>query len=123
MSASDSRSTGATARLVIASLERYEQELDNLLRGWPAALNAYDRVSESVESVRRPCSGMPALAVPAVAFLIAHAELVHFLWGRGRSGRSVDELHDAILRTTKDLRTRAEWLILSEGDTPPRSFS
>jgi len=63
-----------------------------MIAGWPD-LDRYRDVSAQVETIRMYCSALPDVRVQWVELLIAHAELVHFLW-RTQYGVTQDVLEE-----------------------------
>jgi hypothetical protein len=61
------------------ALDRYEQDVEDLVRAWPDA-ERYRRVTRGMEQVRTASAFMPRMSITFVELLIAHAELVQGLW-------------------------------------------
>jgi hypothetical protein len=79
MSAADELSLDSIALQLAAALDTYDRDASAMIAGWPD-LERYRGVSDQIERIRLYCSGIPEAAVQWVELLIAHAELVHFLW-------------------------------------------
>jgi hypothetical protein len=79
MSAHPQAQLDAIAFQLAATIDSYEQHVEELLAAWPD-MERYRTVSESIEEIRRYASALPAVSVQFVALLIAHTELVHALW-------------------------------------------
>jgi hypothetical protein len=79
MSASDSHALDAVALQLRDALEQYDRETGDMIAGWPD-LERYRAVSDQVEKIRMYSAALPELRVQWGELLIAHAELVHFLW-------------------------------------------
>jgi hypothetical protein len=62
-----------------ATVERYEQDVDALLDEWPDTRH-YDAVRRHMDAIQMFSSSVAIVAVPAVALLIAHSELIFTLW-------------------------------------------
>ena len=79
MSAPKAIDFDAIAQHLVAALDQYEQDLAAMIAHWPD-LERYRAASEQVEKIRIYSSALPQARVQWVELLIAHAELVHFLW-------------------------------------------
>ena len=79
MSASHFHALSAIVFQLVATLERYEQDLEALLLDWPDA-GRYEAVRRHMDAIQMYSSSVPGVAVAAVALLIAHSELVFILW-------------------------------------------
>jgi hypothetical protein len=79
MSAPHDGSVEAIALQIAAALETYDSDATAMVDAWPD-LERYRGVSEQIEGVRMLCSSLPQVGAQWVELLIAHAELVHFLW-------------------------------------------
>lgn len=77
--------TPRAARETLAALERYQLHATQLM-GNALDLDLYHTVTSDVDQVRRACHGVPHLAGPWVALLIAHAEMMNCLWRGSRPG-------------------------------------
>lgn len=90
MSAPQSRALDAIALQLAAALDRYDQDVGRMMESWPD-LDLYREVSDQIERIRMFSSALPEARVQWVELLVAHAELIHFLWrekyGEGRAGR------------------------------------
>jgi hypothetical protein len=85
MSARELPSTDATAFRLAAMLEQYEQDVEELTSTWLDTV-LYARISADLREMRLLCAGCPALSVPWVHLLIAHAELMHCMWAARPDG-------------------------------------
>jgi hypothetical protein len=74
-----SRPTAASTFDLAAALDRYLHDSDVLVRRWPD-LECYRRVSDGIEGIRAACASRPRVSVPMIELLIAHAELIQWLW-------------------------------------------
>jgi hypothetical protein len=72
-------SLNALAVDLAAALDRYEQDVEDLVRVWPDPEH-YRRVIDAMEQVRLAAAPLPRLSIRAVELLISHAELVQGLW-------------------------------------------
>jgi hypothetical protein len=79
MSAIESHAHDSVALQLAAALDQYEALTQETLAAWPD-LERYRAMSDQVEQLRLYSAGLPQLRVQWVKLLIAHAELVHFLW-------------------------------------------
>jgi hypothetical protein len=79
MSAAQSHAFDAIAFQLVAALEKYDADADAMVDTWPD-LELYRGVSAQIESIRMYSAALPEVRVQWVQLLIAHAELVHFLW-------------------------------------------
>ncbi|MGV3570478.1 MAG: hypothetical protein ACO1PB_07755 [Ramlibacter sp.] len=79
MSASQTPARLAIASQLMAALDAYERDTVSMVAAWPD-LERYRCASEQVESIRNFSAALPEVRVAWVELLIAHAELVHFLW-------------------------------------------
>jgi hypothetical protein len=79
MSAIQSNALDAIAFQLAAALEQYDSDTAAMIESWPD-LDRYRSVSDQIEKIRMYSSALPELRVQWVELLIAHAELVHFLW-------------------------------------------
>ena len=87
MSASAQRALDSIAFQLAATVEHYESHVDQLVASW-LDMDIYRTVSAEIDQIQLYSSSLPTLAVPAVALLIAHSELVFSLW-RG-AGAALD---------------------------------
>jgi hypothetical protein len=129
MSAPASQVLHAIARQLVEALARYAEDSERMVDTWPD-LDLYRSVSDQVETIRQYSSALPELRVQWVELLIAHAELIHFLW-RVKYGQSLDaetqidavRLHHADCIAA--LRARTERLLRrnagAEAAAPPPS--
>ena len=92
MSALPTNALDAVASQLVAALEKYDGDSGAMIAGWPD-LDRYRDVSAQVETIRMYCSALPDVRVQWVELLIAHAELVHFLW-RTQYGVTQDVLEE-----------------------------
>ena len=92
--------TPRAAREALAALERYQLHVTRLVGNW-LDMDLYHTVSVDIDLVRRACHGVPHLAAPWVALLIAHAELMHCLWRGSRPGgaAAASERQELLVRT------------------------
>jgi hypothetical protein len=88
MSAPPSEVLQAVALQLVEALEQYGEDSERMVEGWPD-LELYRCVSDQVEAIRQYSSALPEVRVQWVELLIAHAELIHFLW-RLKYGESKD---------------------------------
>src|SRR5215217_723115 len=79
MSAAQSNALDAIGFQLVAALEQYELDVTAMIECWPE-LERYREVSEQVERIRMYSSALSEVRVQWVELLIAHSELVHFLW-------------------------------------------
>jgi hypothetical protein len=79
MSAFQSHALDAIAFQLVAALEQYDEATGTMIAAWPD-LEHYRSVSEQIEKIRMYSSALPDARVQWVELLIAHSELVHFLW-------------------------------------------
>lgn len=97
MSAPKAFAFDAIAVQLVSALDGYEQELAAMIDGWPD-LERYRAASAQVEKIRLYASGLPEARVQWVELLIAHAELVHFLWRMQYGNRPAAEAQIAAVR-------------------------
>lgn len=90
MSALPTNALDAVASQLVAALEKYDRDSGVMIACWPD-LDRYRDVSAQVETIRMYSSALPAVRVQWVELLIAHAELIHFLW-RTQYGANRDAL-------------------------------
>lgn len=88
MSASPSHALDAIAFQLVAALEKYDADADAMVENWPD-LDRYREVSAQIENIRMYSAALSDVRVQWVELLIAHAELIHFLW-RVKFGESLD---------------------------------
>jgi hypothetical protein len=88
MSASPSQALDAIAFQLVAALEKYEADAATMVDTWPD-LELYREVSAQIETIRMYSAALAEVRVQWVELLIAHAELIHFLW-RVKYGESRD---------------------------------
>jgi hypothetical protein len=79
MTVSEFQAFHAIALQMAAALDTYEQDTQAMIAAWPD-FDRYRTVSEEVDRLRMYSSGLPATSVQWAELLIAHAELVHYLW-------------------------------------------
>ncbi len=79
MSAPHFHALNAVVFQLVATLERYEQDLDMLMLDWPNT-QRYEAMRMRMDEIQMYSSSVPSVAVAAVALLIAHSELVFSLW-------------------------------------------
>jgi hypothetical protein len=118
MSAFQSQALDAVAFQLVAALEQYDQDTARMVSAWPE-LEMYRSVSEQIEKIRLYASTLPTASVQFVELLIAHAELVHFLWRaeygspRLRERQKIDEVRERHARCVAALRDRCVRMIKS----------
>jgi hypothetical protein len=88
MSAAQSHALDAIAFQLVAALEKYGKDTDAMVDNWPD-LELYREVSAQIETIRMYSAALADVRVQWVELLIAHAELIHFLW-RVKYGESAD---------------------------------
>ncbi|MDB5898653.1 MAG: hypothetical protein JWP41_2255 [Ramlibacter sp.] len=93
MSASPSQALDAIAFQLMAALEKYDADSARMVDTWPD-LELYREVSTEIENIRMYSAALPEVRVQWVELLIAHAELIHFLWRvkYGESGDAQEEI-------------------------------
>lgn len=79
MSAPHSNALDAVGIQLVAALGAYEADVAHMIETWPD-LDRYRDVSEQVERIRMYSSALGDARVQWVEMLIAHSELVHYLW-------------------------------------------
>jgi hypothetical protein len=79
MTVSEFQAFHAIALQMAVALDTYEQDASALVAAWPD-FDRYRAVSEQVDQLRMYSSGLPETSVQWAELLIAHAELVHYLW-------------------------------------------
>jgi hypothetical protein len=79
MTVSEFQAFHAIALQMAAALDTYERDTQAMIAAWPD-FDRYRTVSEEVDRLRMFSSGLPATSVQWAELLIAHAELVHYLW-------------------------------------------
>ncbi len=89
MSASQASAATAIAFQLIAALDRYKAEVEQLaaLRVDP---EAYHQLRLSLDEMRRYAVELPSLSIAWVELLIRHFELAHALWKRQQGGTEQD---------------------------------
>ena len=115
MSASQAPAVDAIAFQLAAALEKYGQDVDMLVDSW-LDMDLYDRVGVQVEQIRMFSGAVPQLSVQWAELLIAHAELVHFLWRLrfpedARDRARLEEVRQRHAACIVSLRTRCLRLI------------
>ena len=90
MSAHPTQAFDAIALQLVSALERYAADTAQMVADWPD-FERYRSVSEQIEQIRMYASSLPEARVQWVELLIAHAELIHFLW-RTQYGANRDAL-------------------------------
>mgnify|MGYP001627241169 CR=1 FL=1 len=88
-------SLNALATDLATALDRYEQDVEDLVRAWPDA-ERYRRVTESMERVRACSALLPRLSVRCVELLIAHAELMQGLWDSREARQPTEAVWPAV---------------------------
>jgi hypothetical protein len=115
MSAHPAPALDSITLMLSAALDRYESDVAELLAAWPDTLS-YTAVSSGIDMVRQYSNALPQLSLPFVMLLIAHAELIQFLWCPGDDPAQGDEVratHNAALRR---LRQHCHQLIASSSN-------
>ncbi|RYF15314.1 MAG: hypothetical protein EOO30_15000 [Comamonadaceae bacterium] len=79
MSALQLHALDAIASQVVDALEKYGTDAERMMAAWPD-LELYREVSDQIEGIRLYSGALPEARVQWVELLIAHAELIHFLW-------------------------------------------
>jgi hypothetical protein len=79
MSALQKNALDAVALQMAVALEQYDKDTASMIEAWPD-LDLYRAVSAGIETIRTYSGDLPEVRVQWVELLIAHAELVHFLW-------------------------------------------
>lgn len=79
MSAPQNATFDAIALQLVAALEQYDRDTEDMIAAWPD-LERYRTVSEQIEKIRTFSADVPMARVQWIELLIAHAELIHFLW-------------------------------------------
>ena len=97
MSASAQRALDSIAFQLAATVERYETHVDELVASW-LDMDTYRIVSSEIDEIQLYSSSLPTLAVPAVALLIAHSELVFSLWRGAGAVLENAAVQDCLLR-------------------------
>ncbi|GAB3650355.1 hypothetical protein [Ramlibacter alkalitolerans] len=64
-----------------AALEKYDEDSERLVRTW-LDMDLYRDVSDQMDAIRMYSSLLPDVQVHWLELLIAHSELVHWLWRR-----------------------------------------
>jgi hypothetical protein len=95
----------AIAMMLSSALDRYEFAMADLLASWPDTLS-YTDVSSGMDDIRGYSSALPATAVAFVMLLIAHAELIQFLWSPGDDPAQADEVRATHAAALKRLRAQ-----------------
>lgn len=135
MSAPRPVASDAIASELVAALEQYERDTGAMLQNWPD-IERYRAVSDQVECIRMYSASLPEVRVQWVELLVAHAELIHFLWrmqygnqpeARAEIGR-VREHHGHCIAALKNRARRVldglqQRRLSSPDDAPPRAAS
>jgi hypothetical protein len=100
----------AIALQMAATLESYEEDTEAMIAGWPD-LERYRKVSWDVDQLRMYSSGLPATSVQWAELLIAHAQLVHYLWrdwygSGGGNAQAFEQVRDHHADCVSALRSR-----------------
>lgn len=124
MTVSDLQALHAIALHMAAALDNYELDTETMIAAWPD-FECYRRVSEEVDRLRMYSSGLPATSVQWAELLIAHAELVHYLWrncygGGGGSAEAFERVREHHADCVTALRNRCA-RIAGSGRLPPRA--
>jgi hypothetical protein len=113
MSAIQRNALDAIALQMVAALEQYDQDTARMIEAWPD-LELYRMVSDGVETIRAYSGNVPEVRVQWVELLIAHAELVHFLWrtqygDRGGTREQIGAVREHHAECIAALRSRGIW--------------
>lgn len=103
----------AIAFQLVAALERYEQDLEQL-RVNQQHLELYQRVSRHMDEMRMYSASLPQVSVPWVEVLIGHFELTHCLWrlqGGGDKRATLERLSEKHRGVVARLRDKALTLV------------
>jgi hypothetical protein len=114
MSALQKNALDAIALQMVAALEQYDTDTARMIEAWPD-LELYRVVSAGVETIRTYSGDLPEVRVQWVEMLIAHAELVHFLWRSQYGDRAgaldqIASVREHHARCIAALRARAVWV-------------
>lgn len=88
-------SLNALAAELCSALDRYEQDVEDLVRSWPDP-QRYRRVTDAMEQVRTASAPLPRLSVSFIELLIAHAELAQGLWNSRDDQQPVESVWPAM---------------------------
>jgi hypothetical protein len=110
MTVSEIQAFHAIALQLAAALDTYEQDTQAMIAAWPD-FERYRAVSEEVDRLRMYSSGLPETSVHWAELLIAHAELVHYLWRNfygsgGGSAEAFERVRDHHADSIAALRSR-----------------
>ena len=124
MTVSDFQATHAIALQMSAALDTYEADTEAMIAAWPD-FDRYRTVSGDVDLLRMYSSGLPATSVQWAELLIAHAQLVHYLWRDcygegGGSAEAFRQVRDHHADCIAALRSRCARLARS-GLLPPHA--
>lgn len=97
MSSSPAPVFDALATQLALALDRYDADVAAMVDTW-LDLERYHQVSADIEEIRMLCGDLPHLSMPWVELLIAHAELVHWLWRLQFEPSDIDAAGLAALR-------------------------
>ena len=97
MSASSAPALDAITIQLVAALGAYERDTIRMLDDWPN-LETYREVSAGIEQIRQFSAVLPEARVQWVDLLVAHSELVHFLWGIKYGGEIARRLDGEAVR-------------------------
>lgn len=97
MSASQAPALDAIMFQLVASLQRYDADVERMVDTW-LDMELYNAVSDRIEEIRGLSAFLPGLAVQWVELLIAHAELVHALWRTQQAGAAAHPEEIATVR-------------------------
>jgi hypothetical protein len=103
MSASPAPALDAIALSLVTAIGQYERDVAALLARWPDMLS-YTMVSSGMDTLRDYSNALPQATVPFVMLLIAHAELIQFLWCPGDDPAEGDEVRATHNAAVEDLR-------------------
>lgn len=92
MTVSEFQAIHAIALQMSAALDTYEADTEAMIDAWPD-FDRYRTVSADVDRLRMYSSGLSATSVQWAELLIAHAQLVHYLWRDcyGEGGGSAED--------------------------------
>jgi hypothetical protein len=113
MSALQRNALDAISLQMVEALEHYDEDTARMIEAWPD-LELYRMVSDGIEAIRAYSGNVPEVRVQWVELLIAHAELVHFLWrtqygDRGGAREQIGAVRQHHARCIAALRSRGIW--------------
>jgi hypothetical protein len=113
MSASEASALSAVAFQLAASLDAYDEQVDELLRQ-PLDSALYQAVSRRMDEMRMYSATLPQLSVSWVELLIRHFEFTHALWRVHRQAcpeSEMQQLHQQLRDASRVLARKAAQLI------------